>query len=220
MAAACVQGLVFSISPGKPKPKKTKNEEEELNLLTLAPFTRPPKISFGNEVKPNESVERALVIHNPQEFTVDLVISNQELNINNFPVSVESKKDMTIRIKWQPEKPGIHKYTIIVECTSTPKFKFIVHAFGTCVKPPEKKKPLARNTKLNVLQPLKKEKSTDFNQTTTVIKLTTITNKPLEITSQPQPSKVSIANQTVVMQENIENIENIPSNKTISNNEL
>jgi hypothetical protein len=175
MAAATSHGLAFSISPAKKQHKK-KTEDEEEHILTLAPFTKPPKISFG-QVKVNELVERNVLISNPQHFPIDLVISNQELNINNLPVSIEANSTINLSIKWQPDLPNNYKYAIVVECMNTARFKFIIHAYGICLKP-EVKKPVRKP--LNSLQPLKKETS---SKTASVI------------AKQPQT-----ANQTVVKQ--------------------
>lgn len=61
-------GLAFSISPAKPKKSKA-NEDDDDYVLTLAPFTKAPKINFG-QVKVNTLVERNLLIINPQQFEV------------------------------------------------------------------------------------------------------------------------------------------------------
>ncbi|CAF0864329.1 unnamed protein product [Brachionus calyciflorus] len=147
-------GLVFSISPVKKQPKKKNQEEEEENILTLAPFTKPPKINFG-QLKINESVERAVLLINPQQFDLDLVVTNNELNINNIQLKIEKGRNVNLKIVWTPEKPGNYKFAILFEVTNSARLKFLVHAFGICIKP-EEKKPIRKP--LNMLQPLKKEK--------------------------------------------------------------
>jgi hypothetical protein len=71
-AIASSYGLEFSLSPAKPKPKSKNPEDEDEDdySLTLAPFTKAPKISFGS-VKANTLVERNLLIINPQQFEVN-----------------------------------------------------------------------------------------------------------------------------------------------------
>lgn len=69
-AIASSYGLAFSISPAKPKHKsKNPDDDDDEYSLTLAPFTKAPKISFGS-VKLNTLVERNLLIINPQQFEV------------------------------------------------------------------------------------------------------------------------------------------------------
>lgn len=129
-------GLVFSISPAKKQPNK-KNEDEDENILTLAPFTKPPKINFG-KLKENESVQRNVLLINPQDFDLELNISNNELNINNIHVTVPKGQNLNLKICWQPEKAGNYKFAILFEVTNSARLKFLVHAFGICFKPEEK----------------------------------------------------------------------------------
>lgn len=169
-------GLAFSISPSKKRPKKQNEDDDEEYTLTLAPFTKPPKISFG-EVKVNTMVERTVLIVNPQDFDVKLNVTNQDLEINNLEVSIGKQENVYFKIKWQPEKPNNYKYSIMFEVTNSARLKFLVHAFGVCVAPPQKKirKPLT------MFQPVKKEKPATTNATSatekTVHQVAT-TNKP------------------------------------------
>ena len=153
--AANAFGLTFSISPSK-KVKSKKQEDDEEYFLTLAPFTKPPKVSFGT-VKLNETVERTVIIINPQQFQVDLNVSNEQLNINNYPLTVAANQSINLKIKWSPEKPDNYKYSILFEVTNSARLKFIVHAYGICVKPEVKK--TANRKPFTMLQPLKEKSS-------------------------------------------------------------
>ena len=164
-AVASNYDLAFSISPAKNKPEAKKStEDDEEYTLTLAPFTKAPKINFGT-VKLNNLVERNLLIINPQEFQVKLNVSSTDLKINNMEIIIEPLANICFKIKWQPEKPDNYKYTILFEVTSCARFKFKVHAFGICVQPqemPKIRKPLATLKPNNY----KKENSAQFNNAT------------------------------------------------------
>jgi hypothetical protein len=155
IARSC--GLAFSISPAKPKPKtkgKTDDDDDDY-VLTLAPFTKAPKINFG-QVKMDAQVERNLLIINPQQFEVELKVSNQDLKIEDMIIKIEKLTNVDFKLKWQPDTPGDFKYTIFFEVTNCARLKFIVHAFGVCPKPvaaPKSRKPMV------MLQPLKREKT-------------------------------------------------------------
>lgn len=154
-AVATTFGLAFSISPAKHKPKSKHDEDDEEYILTLAPFTKPPKINFG-QVKLNQQVERNLLIINPQQFEVKLNISNQDLKINNMEITINANTNIDFKIKWQPDKPDNYKYSILFEVTNCARLKFLVHAFGVCL-PDNKKMP---RKPLTMLQPLKDKKAT------------------------------------------------------------
>jgi hypothetical protein len=126
-AIANSYGLAFSISPAKAK--KVSNDDEEEYILTLAPFTKAPKINFG-QVKVNTLVERNLLIINPQQFEVKLNVKNQELAIDNLELTIEKMSNINFKIKWQPDKPDNYKYQIFFEVTNNARLKFLVHAFG------------------------------------------------------------------------------------------
>ena len=179
-AVAATYGLAFSISPApKKKPSKSSNKDEDDDeyILTLAPFTRVPKINFG-EVKVNTLVERILLISNPQEFTVRLNVTNQDLDINNMEIDIPRNTQVDFKIRWQPEKPGQYKYAITFELIEGAKLKFLVHAFGICKAPPPPKKVVQIPRKpLAMLQPLKREKSTLFNEPTNKAKPSAKTTK-------------------------------------------
>jgi hypothetical protein len=155
IARSC--GLAFSISPAKPKPKtkgQTDDDDDDY-VLTLAPFTKAPKINFG-QVKIDAQVERNLLIINPQQFEVELKVSNQDLKIEDMIIKIEKLTNVDFKLKWQPDTPGDFKYTIFFEVTNCARLKFIVHAFGVCLKPvvaPKSRKPMV------MLQPLKREKT-------------------------------------------------------------
>jgi hypothetical protein len=147
-------GLAFSISPAKHKAKSKHDEDDEEYILTLAPFTKPPKINFG-QVKLNQQVERNLLIINPQQFEVKLNISNQDLKINNMEITINANTNIDFKIKWQPDKPDNYKYSILFEVTNCARLKFLVHAFGVCLSDNKKmpRKPLT------MLQPLREKKT-------------------------------------------------------------
>jgi hypothetical protein len=183
-------GLAFSISPAKPKPKsKTSNEgEDDDYVLTLAPFTKAPKINFG-QIKVNAQVERNLLIINPQQFEIVLKVSNQELNIDDMLIKIEKMTNIDFKLKWQPDAPGNFKYTILFEVTNCARLKFIVHAYGVCLKPiavPKPRKPMV------MLQPLKREKtkfgheeSTNVNNKTSIISTNRVNVlKPLAVSNK------------------------------------
>lgn len=199
-SVANTHGLVFSISPVKKQPKSKKEEDDEENILTLAPFTKPPKINFG-QLKINESVIRSVLLINPQNFDLDLVVSNNELNINNIELKIEKGKNVNLKITWRPEKPGNFKFAILFEVTNSARLKFLVHAFGVCIKP-EEKKPIRRP--LNMLQPLKKKTDSapvQKKETTvsTKYKTTTTTTTTIFKKTAGQKSKFD---ETVIIEKN------------------
>jgi hypothetical protein len=155
-AIASNYGLAFSISPAKKRANKTGDDEDEEYKLTLAPFTKAPKINFG-QVKVNQAVERNLLIINPQEFEVKLKVSNDDLKINNMEITIAQMTNIDFKIKWQPDKPDNYKYSILFEVTNCARLKFLVHAFGVCLAPEVAKK---HRKPLTMLQPIKKEKTT------------------------------------------------------------
>ena len=81
---------------------------------------RVPKINFG-EVKVNTLVERILLITNRQDFTFELNVTNQDLDINNMEIPKNTNVDFKIR--WQPEKPVKYKYAIMFEVIDGAKLK-------------------------------------------------------------------------------------------------
>ena len=155
-------GLAFSISPATHR-TKAKNgrhnnaaddDDDEEYVLTLAPFTRPPKINFGT-VKLNQLVERNLLIINPQQFEVVLNVSNQDLRINNMEITIGKMTNIDFKIRWQPDKADNYKYSILFEVVNNARLKFLVHAFGVCLAPPKKPAPVNRKP-FTMLQPVKK----------------------------------------------------------------
>ena len=160
-------GLAFSISPAKPKPKSKGQADNEDNdsVLTLAPFTKAPKINFG-QVKVDAQVERNLLIINPQEFEVELKVSNRDLKIEDMIIKIEKLTNVDFKLKWQPDTPGDFKYTIFFEVTNCARLKFIVHAFGVCLKPVVVTKP---RKPMVMLQPLKREKNPTLKAVNTAI---------------------------------------------------
>lgn len=196
-AIASSYGLAFSISPAKPKHKsKNPEDDDEDYSLTLAPFTKAPKISFGS-VKLNTLVERNLLIINPQQFEVKLNVVSQELSIDNMELSIEKNSNVNFKIKWQPDRPDSYKYTIFFEVINNAKLKFLVHCYGHCIAPPAKKP--ARKP-FTTLQPLKKEKSAKFGddvqktEKTTTQKPVTGALKPATKENKIQPKASTVLN--------------------------
>jgi hypothetical protein len=153
--------LAFSISPARrPTKSQLKSSEDdgenEEYILTLAPFTRPPKINLG-QVRANHSSARHLLIINPQQFTVALNINSTELHINNIALELLAGATATLTITWQPERPDHYKYAIFVEVTNAARLKFLVHAYGVCVKSPDPKKTVLNRRPFTTLQPLRKD---------------------------------------------------------------
>lgn len=169
-------GLAFSISPAKKRAKKDDEDDEEYTL-TLAPFTKAPKINFG-EVKLNTTVERTVLIVNPQQFEVKLNVTNQDLEINNMELTIGKQENISFKIKWQPEKPNNYKYSIMFEVTNSVRLKFLVHAFGVCVAPPQKKirKPLS------TFQPVKKDKPSS-SSSSAIQPTNSVKSKPAIVTN-------------------------------------
>lgn len=160
-APGIANSLAFSISPAKPS--KNKSTDDDDYSLTLAPFTKAPKISFGT-VKLNTLVERNLLIINPQSFEVKLNVLSQELAINNLELIIDKMSNVNFKIKWQPDKADSYKYTIFFEVINNARLKFLVHCYGVCTAPVVKKGPRKPFT---MLQPIKKEKSATFADTKT-----------------------------------------------------
>ena len=67
--------------------------------------------------------------------------------------------NVNFKIKWQPDRADSYKYTIFFEVINNAKLKFLVHCYGHCIAPVVKKvrKPFT------TLQPLKREKTANFN---------------------------------------------------------
>lgn len=118
---------------------------EEECILILAPFTKTPRIDFGQlRANSNKAIVRLLAIQNEQSFDVDLQITCQDLEINNLKLSIPKKETVHLEIKWQPEREGSYKHAILFEVTNASRLKFIVHAFGVCLPAVKKaRKPLA-----------------------------------------------------------------------------
>jgi hypothetical protein len=119
-----------------PPGKSQKNDENDVNILTLAQFTKTPKISFGN-VQLNSSVTRQLIIKNPQDFKVKLTVTCKDLKIDNVDLNIEKNAEISLDLSWQPTEIGPFKYKIVVEVVDN-HAKFLVHAFGNCTAAPKK----------------------------------------------------------------------------------
>jgi hypothetical protein len=95
-----------------------------------------------------------LLIINPQQFELELNIVSNELNINNIKLKIEKNESVSLKLRWQPCKPDSYKYSILFEVLNSARLKFMVHAFGVCLKPPMAKKQAPRRP-FAVLQPVK-----------------------------------------------------------------
>ncbi|RNA01366.1 abnormal spindle-like microcephaly-associated -like protein [Brachionus plicatilis] len=141
MAKSFSYDFYFNSSPTKKSVGDVENEE---NILVLAPFTKRPKINFG-KIKINDSANRSLVLINSQTNDLDVVISSEELKINNIELKIEKGKSTTLKLTWQPNRPGNFNFVLQIEAINIPKLKFVVSAFGVCCEPTTKKcirKPL------------------------------------------------------------------------------
>lgn len=120
------------------------NKEE--NILVLAPFSKTPKIDFG-QLKPGATkpIERKLIIQNTQTFEANLTITCHDLEINHMRISIPSMDSVHLMIKWKPDKEGSYSHAILFEVTNAARLKFIVHAFGVCLQAAKKaRKPLVQ----------------------------------------------------------------------------
>lgn len=177
-----ISSLAFAISPAKKQAHKNNGSDEDDNyILTLAPFTQVPKINFG-QIKPQQTVEKNLLIVNPQQFRVELNVVNGELNINNIKLTLDKGEQLNLKLKWQPVKPDNYKYAILFEVLNSARLKFVVHAFGVCIKPdPKKSKPAPRRP-FTVLQPVNETKkngqSVTVNRNETIILKVNNATKP------------------------------------------
>jgi hypothetical protein len=176
---------MFSISPAK-KQSKNYDKDVEKNMLFLAPFNKAPKINFG-QVKPHDIVEKSLLVVNPQDFKLKLIIKNTYLNINNIEVEIERQANIDFRIKWQPKKAESYNFSIRFEVLGS-RLQFIVHAFGVCVEPPKKKvfKNLTiLQTIRPIIQPKQKKNNKENNNNTINTKTTTVRiNRSVSITEK------------------------------------
>ena len=80
-------------------------------------------------------------------------------------IKIDKRTNIEFKLKWQPDTPGDFKYTIFFEVTNRAHLKFVVHAFGVCLKPavaPKPRKPL-------VIQPFKRENNSTLKHTSTTI---------------------------------------------------
>ena len=146
-------GLAYSISPAVKRKRSNSLTKDEDMILTLAPFTLAPKINLG-EVNVDTSVERNLIISNPQDFLVKLKVTSQDLEINTMEIKIPSKNDVNFKISWKPEVPGKYKFLALIETIEGVNLKFLVHLFGTCI--PIKQNIQVPRKPLGVLQPLKR----------------------------------------------------------------
>jgi hypothetical protein len=225
--AASTYGLAFSISPARKQSKNknnNNNEDDEEYVLTLAPFTRPPKINFGT-VKINEIVDRNLLILNPQQFQVELNVSSNELNINNIHLVLEKNQNINLNIKWQPDRADYYKYSILFEVTNSARLKFVVHAYGVCVKPePKKSSMITRRAPFTMLQPLKKEKSTEFDALlNSKTGLNSCANKTILVNKENKPKNTNLTitkSTTFMVKKKVQNYDDIKMYNTFYKNEL
>ena len=184
-------GLTFSISPVKPKPKSRGQVDYEDNnsVLTLAPFTAAPKINFS-QVKVDSQVERNFLIVNPQEYDIDLKVSNHDLNIKDMIIKIEKRTHIEFRLKWQPDTPGDFKFTIFFEVTNRAHLKFVVYAFGVCLKPavaPKLRKPL-------IIQPFEKNSNLKHMSSTLTSLKPSASNKENNDGAKIQPEAAKASN--------------------------
>lgn len=168
--------MVFSISPtkraSKQLVKQKDNIEDECAMLVLAPFSKSPKINFG-QLKLNESVERSLKIVNPQEFNVKLKLKkNEELDLDEKLIDIDKQSSILLNLKWKPNKADNFKFIIQFELLNS-RLKFMVHAFGNCIKVPinnAKNKAIKRPTVLKAVKENKQDKECLLSKETRITK--------------------------------------------------
>ena len=191
--------LVFSISPSSKTARKNNNDEDRY-MLFLAPYNKTLSINLG-QLKINQSVEKSLVLVNPQDLTIKLKITNKDLNIDNLEVEIERQGNIEFKIKWQPFKPGNYNFMITYEVLNS-RLNFKVCVVGACVEAP--KKTAFRNIK---------SKTINQNQKSQLIVRSLQNNQKNEIDKENQSTIV----QPKTMKSKYHFDETITSSASVSN---
>ncbi|KAJ8985779.1 hypothetical protein NQ317_014432 [Molorchus minor] len=112
--------MFFQFSPvrvkNQPKPKVKENESEKIEVLSLAPFTHNPKLFF-EDITVGDTVSRKLLIQNPSNQDIDILISHnfpQELNVslNWTEANITRETNVILEVTWTPLKEESSRYTI------------------------------------------------------------------------------------------------------------
>ena len=175
MATLLSDGLIFSISPPCKKQTKKNDENDDSNImLILAPFNKIPKINFG-QIRINKEVTRNLLIINPQEFSLNLVIRSESLNINKLELNIDKKTTINFKLIWKPVKIDKCTFKINIEIKNS-RLKFQITAFGECIGEPAKK-----GKKQTILQPVRQKFELPNRRLETTYTLNSITNNATQL---------------------------------------
>ena len=152
MATLLSDGLIFSISPPCKRQNRSKDENDESSnvMVILAPFNKIPKINFG-QVKINKEVTRNLLIVNPQEFSLNLLVTSESLNLNKLEINIDKKTTINFKLIWRPTKVDKYTFKINIDLKNS-RLKFQINAFGECIDEPKRTKTRQKPT---ILQPVR-----------------------------------------------------------------
>ncbi|XP_023195655.1 abnormal spindle-like microcephaly-associated protein homolog [Xiphophorus maculatus] len=100
------RGLLY-ISPGR---KVDANKENDVPVLSLIQFSKPPFVSFGT-VKLGTSKSAVLQIENPiedveAEVTIEKIPSNKGFSVDQNTFTIQPLSSFTLRISWTPTEEG------------------------------------------------------------------------------------------------------------------
>ncbi|XP_027883744.1 abnormal spindle-like microcephaly-associated protein isoform X2 [Xiphophorus couchianus] len=100
------RGLLY-ISPGR---KVDANKENDVPVLSLIQFSKPPFVSFGS-VKLGTSKSAVLQIENPiedveAEVTIEKIPSNKGFSVDQNTFTIQPLSSFTLRISWTPTEEG------------------------------------------------------------------------------------------------------------------
>uniref|UniRef100_A0A3P9QHW5 Assembly factor for spindle microtubules n=1 Tax=Poecilia reticulata TaxID=8081 RepID=A0A3P9QHW5_POERE len=98
---------LLDISPGK---KMDTNKENDVPVLSLIQFSKPPFVSFGS-VKLGTSKSAILQIENPiedveAEVTIEKIPSNKGFSVDQNIFTVQPLSSFSLRISWTPTEEG------------------------------------------------------------------------------------------------------------------
>nr|XP_022909271.1 abnormal spindle-like microcephaly-associated protein homolog [Onthophagus taurus] len=229
------------VSKQSPNQLSIDNMEEEKYILSLAPFTPLPKITFEN-VLLGSTATKTLIVRNPGchqiEICITRVPTDQRIELTWYQEVIGPQEDVLLEIRWYPENEGSSRNTITF--TDGGRLKKDVPVIFNCiiakkklkkiVKVKVKPKPAVISTKIR--SPLRRHFSPTKKSPTKKFLSPTILRKPLpDITNQlyatspffdvtpATSSQGSSTNRTYTARENKENVfESAPSTITSSSN--
>ena len=113
---------------------------QEVSILLLTPFTAIPRISF-DKIKLGSSAVRQLVVRNPGEKSIDVVLEKLPSEEKGFAVDYVSfrlggREETSLLVGWTPLKGGALRDNIIVKFGN---FRSQIILNGSCIAPEEKK---------------------------------------------------------------------------------